>query len=282
MADLAESFRMLDTFASVGATHFDVTFTDLDGEKCGFRREQTARQLRNSLPHLIPGLTDRKQNLIVRPHSEKTQFVQLDDINSDRAKHLSPVSCLILQTSPGNHQAWVAVTDVAPDDAKDFSRRLRKGTGADLTASGATRCAGTMNYKRKYEPNFPEVKVIQAAPGRMTTKSQLEALGFVAAPDPVPVAAATPFRVSFPDRNWPDYQRCVLGAPMKHGENKPDISRADFFWSMMCAQRRFGVEEIASRLMELSSKAQENGENYAQITAENAMAATERQRRSRA
>ncbi len=282
MADLAESFRMLDTFASVGATHFDVTFTGLDGEKCGFRREQTARQLRNSLPHLIPGLTDRKQNLIVRPYSEKTRFVQLDDIGSDRAKQLSPVSCLILQTSAGNHQAWVAVTDVAVDDVKDFARRLRKGTGADLTASGATRCAGTRNYKRKYEPEFPEVKILQAAPGRVASKAQLEHLGFLAAPEPVPVAAATPFRVSSAGRNWPDYQRCVLGAPMKHGENKPDISRADFFWSMMSAQRGWNIPEIASRLMELSSKAQENGEHYAQLTAENAMAATERQRRSRA
>jgi hypothetical protein len=34
--------------------------------------------------------------------------------------------------------------------------------------------------------------------------------------------------------------------------------------------------------MKVSTKAQENGQHYAQLTAENAMAATERQRRSRA
>lgn len=79
-----------------------------------------------------------------------------------------------------------------------------------------------------------------------------------------------------------DYQRCVLGAPMKHGENKPDISRADFFWVMMCAQRGHGVDQIAVKLMELSDKAKENGERYAKLTAQNAVAASEGQRRSRA
>ena len=37
MQQIDEAFRMLDTFASVGATHFDLTHTDIDGEKRGFR-----------------------------------------------------------------------------------------------------------------------------------------------------------------------------------------------------------------------------------------------------
>jgi len=69
---------------------------------------------------------------------------------------------------------------------------------------------------------------------------------------------------------------------MKHGENKPDISRADFFWAFLCAQRGFSAESIAAELMNLSSKAQENGERYCRLTAENATAAVERGKRSRA
>jgi hypothetical protein len=105
MAELGEAFRMLDTFASVGATHFDITFTDFDGEKCGFRREQTAKQLRNSLPQLLPGLPERQQNLILRPYGAKVNLIQLEDLDYEQLKPLAPVSCLILQTSPGNHQA---------------------------------------------------------------------------------------------------------------------------------------------------------------------------------
>jgi hypothetical protein len=62
-------------------------------------------------------------------------FVQLDDLKASQLVALIPVACLTLETSPGNHQAWVTVSDAGPD-AKDFARRLRKGVGADLTASG--------------------------------------------------------------------------------------------------------------------------------------------------
>jgi len=50
----------------------------------------------------------------------------------------------------------------------------------------------------------------------------------------------------------------------------------------MACRRGHSIEKVASRLMELSSKAKENGQHYAQLTAENAMAAMERQKRSRA
>jgi DNA invertase Pin-like site-specific DNA recombinase len=282
MFDLAEAYQMLDTFVGSGATTFDVTFLDIDGQKRGFRAGQTARQLRTSLPQLVSGLQERQQNIIVRPHSDKVTFIQLDDLSADKTAQLEPVACLTLETSPGNHQAWVAVSDLIPSEEKDFARRLRKGVGADLNASGATRVAGTPNYKVKYRPEFPTVKIAHSAPGRIATREQLEAMGIVAATEPFYEAPASPFRVSSVGRSWPDYDRCVQGAPMKHGENKPDISRADFFFALMAAQRGWDAPDIASRLMDLSSKAKENGQRYADLTAENAVAATERQRRSRA
>jgi len=209
MFDLAEANRMLDTFVGSGAAAFDVTFLDIDGEKRGFRAAQTARQLRTSLPQLMSGLQERQQNIIVRPRSDKVTFVQLDDLKAAQVEALIPVARLTLETSPGNHQAWIAVSDIA-DDAKDFARRLRKGVGADLLASGATRVGGSLNFKRKYEPDFPIVKIHHAAPGRVATAAQLEAMGIVAAPEPVHVSVATPFRVSSVGRSWPDYERCVL------------------------------------------------------------------------
>jgi RepB DNA-primase from phage plasmid len=267
-----EANRMLDIFASVGARRFDVTFLDIEGAKRGFRKDQSVRQLKNSLSLLFPGLKERQNSLVVRPHSEEAALIQLDDLNRETLAPLRDVSFLSLQTSPGNYQAWVAVSGLS--DPKDFSRRLRKGSHADPTASGATRVAGTLNFKRKYEPDFPAVAIAGANPGRIVTAEQLETLGLLA---PLPAAPAAPLRVSrSSSRNWPDYQRCVQGAPMNHAQTGPDLSRADFFWSMMAAQRGFGIDAIASRLMELSSKAQENGELYARMTAENATAAVSR------
>jgi hypothetical protein len=201
-------------------------------------------------------------------------LVQLDDLDSAALERVKDVAFLTLETSQGNHQAWVAVSG-SPD--KDVARRLRKGVGADPSASGACRVAGTVNFKRKYEPHFPTVALLSTFPGRIVNPEQLEHL--LAPPEPVRV---TPLRVST-SRSWPDYERCVRGAPMNNSKTGPDISRADFLWCMMSAQRGHAVEEIAARLMEISTKAHENGEQYARLTAENATAASERGRqRSRA
>ena len=70
MGQQEEAFRMLDAFASVGATHFDLTHLDIDGEKRGFRRHQSIAQLKSSLPKLFPGATERRNNIIIRPEFE--------------------------------------------------------------------------------------------------------------------------------------------------------------------------------------------------------------------
>jgi hypothetical protein len=59
------------------------------------------------------------------------------------------------------------------------------------------------------------------------------------------------------ERTWPDYERCVSGAPPSKEGPGPDRSMADFFWCMMAAQRGWSIEETANKLMEVSSKAQE-------------------------
>ena len=64
---------------------------------------------------------------------------------------------------------------------------------------------------------------------------------------------------------------------MTHGEDRPDISRADFTWCRTAIEWGWSREATASRLMELSSKAKENGESYAILTATNAAASVDRQ-----
>jgi hypothetical protein len=269
---LEEARRMLDAFASVGATHFDVTFLDIDGAQRGFRPRQTRRQVKHSLPILLPGLHERQNSLVVRPHSETSTIIQLDDLKADTLAPLRDVSFLTLQTSPGNYQAWVAVSGL--DSPKDFARRLRKGAHADISASGATRVAGTLNYKRKYAPGFPMVAIEEANPGRIVSPAHLQQPGLLS---PEPAAPAAPFRVSQARAAFPDYARIVQGAPLNHGQDGPDISRADFFWSMMAAQRGWDAGAIAHRLMQMSPKAKENGEEYARITAQNAVEAASRE-----
>src|SRR5579863_9175613 len=172
---------MLDAFTGSGAEHFDITWTTRQGDKAGFRRHMPADTLRHLLPVMLTNAEKNERNLIVRPISSRATFVQLDDLSRAGLDRVKPAAFLGLETSPGNYQAWVAIP--AGEADKDFARRLRKGAGADDTASGATRIAGSLNFKDKYAPNFPRVEITHSAPGLMASTDQLEALGLVAAPE---------------------------------------------------------------------------------------------------
>ena len=121
--------------------------------------------------------------------------------------------------------------------------------------------AGTTNYKRKYEPDFPNVKIIDASPGRVATPAAVESCGILVPPEPTP--AVIPLRshwrqsVAEGKRTWPDYQRCLTGAPPKREGSGPDRSMADFVWCARAAQRGWSVVETAEKLMEVSARAQD-------------------------
>jgi len=279
-----KALDMLNAFASVGVQRFDVTFTDLDGEKLekgGFLPNRHANQLRHAIGSILREAAARQHNVILRPRaSERTQLVQLDDLNSDQARRLEHRAFMTLCTSPGNFQAWVAVSDPEPD----FARRLRKGAGADPSASGATRISGSRNFKRKYGPDFPLVEITGRNAALTQTRGELEQAGLVAAKEPTPAPRRVSSTYTGP-KKWPSYARCVQNAPLVHaGDNRPDISKADWVWCMTAIDWGFSIEDTAARLMQESTKAQENGEQYALKTAHRAaLAVAERkQQRSRA
>ena len=137
--------------------------------------------------------------------------------------------------------------------------------------------------KEKYAPNFSRVEIAYTAPGRMASADELTRMGLVAEPEPAPTVSN--FRITPRDtatKQWPSYERCVQGAPPTRDNTGPDISRADFTWCMTAVDWGWSIEATAAQLMEESSKARENGERYALMTAQNAAAAVERRRRSRA
>jgi hypothetical protein len=69
---------------------------------------------------------------------------------------------------------------------------------------------------------------------------------------------------------WPNYGRCVSGAPLNHEGTAPDHSRADFAFCVIAIDWGWSIEETAAKLMDESAKARENGQKYAQLTAERA------------
>lgn len=266
-----KALAMLDAFASVGARLFDVTTTDIKGEKVKFKRNSSLEELLRTIGGRLRKAVQDQRNIIIRPRSTTPTLVQLDDLDGEKVERLSPHAFMVISTSPDNHQVWIAVKDATAH----FARRLKKGVGADVTASGATRLAGSLNFKTEYAPGFPRVEVVHLNPGNLTTTAALDEAGFVAPEQRLPSGfAANAGRHR--RKAWPDYQRYVQGAPPAHGKGRPDISKADFTWCRTAIEWGWSAAETAKRLMEESVKARENGKRYALRTAARAAESVER------
>lgn len=286
-----KALAMLSAFASVGARAFNKTILDIHGNEVEglYRGNRSVEELRRTIARDLHDAERNQQSVVIRPLFQTPMLVQLDDLDTAKAGRITPHAFIVIRTSAGkdgsgNYQAWVAVNDAPAktEDAKDFARRLRKGSGADATASGSTRIAGSLNFKNKYAPNFPRVEITHTNPGNVATCATLEQAGFVAKQEerrpPLPAYTRPMTPSGRPSRKkWPDYNFCVKHAPMTHGDDRPDISRADFTWCRTAIEWGWSIQDTARRLMEFSSKARENGERYAILTATNAAASVERQ-----
>src|SRR5262249_52499857 len=134
-------------------------------------------------------------------------LIQLDDLTSSQVDRVRAFCFLILETSPENFQAWLAVKGADAETA----RRVTKAAGADPNASGATRLAGSYNFKAKYAPNYPRVRLHSIAPQHTLTVGELDHAGLIAPEEHTPCA---PRRAPTARRRhrllvWPSYARCL-------------------------------------------------------------------------
>jgi hypothetical protein len=220
-------------------------------------------------------------------------LVQLDDFSPEKSAQIERYAFITICTSPGNGQVWLAVSDGPKESdkeaAKAFRKRIRRGAGADKSATGATRISGSLNFKPHYAPEFPLVTLTQINQGKTITIAQLEQAGLIApAEEPAPILppASVPPRIppsgATSARYWPDYEKALRGAPLKKHGNSPDRSLADYMFCRWAAQRGWTAEEIAIKLTEVSPKALEQArrgdEGYAKVTAWDAVQAVSRDR----
>jgi len=273
---LNQAETMLAAFEAVEVERFDLTLATEARQAAEFVPGLTITKLRRALPSLFERNEREHLNFIIRPRfGKERRLIQLDDLDTRKANQILSYSLMAIETLLGNFQVWVAVQE---RDA-DFARRLKKGVGADMGASGAVKIAGSLNIKSKYAPNFPRVKVVfvDTDPPYANAES-LEEAGLVAAPIPIKELVAN-IKIDRPPNAWPDYQRCVAGAPFaSHGGR--DISRADYTWAKIALEKFRWIqqpEKVIEKLFTLSSKAQEKadptGMEYCRMTVESALRA---------
>jgi hypothetical protein len=292
--DTKQALAMLDAFAGVGATVFDISMIDINEKPRAERERRTTDELKRTIAIRLEAAARARLNFIVRPRSTTALLVQLDDIQDSA---LWPYAFMRLETSPGNYQYWLAVSDGPQDGdtaaekeaAKIFRYRMRRGAGADKFASGAVRMAGSLNIKHKYAPDFPVVMVSRVEPGRTTTVDALASAGLIG-PPPITAAGSVPLTLEKPKpradapRYWPDYHVALAGGKFNKDQTAVDRSLADFMWCKWAAERGWKPDEIAYKLVEVSEKARDRlrrnpNDRYAQITAAKAAEAALRDRR---
>jgi hypothetical protein len=277
-ASVAEASVMLDLFESLGVRSINLTITDEAGRKVAFKRYTTVEMLRAALPGLLLASTEQRLNVIVRPLAPRAlSLIQLDDLTSSQVDRVRAMSFLVLETSPGNFQAWLAVRDA---DA-DIARRLKRAAGADPNASGATRLAGSYNFKGKYAQEYPRVRLSSIAPGRTVTVDELHRAGLIAIEERASNGAPRAPRFQHGHRLlvWPSYARCLAAAPRAKNHDGKDRSAADFEFCLISIDRGWSVEDTTHQLMQESEKARSIGHNYALFTARRAASVVSSNRR---
>jgi hypothetical protein len=166
------------------------------------------------------------------------------------------------------------------EERKEFIRRVRKTVGShDKSASGATRVAGTENFKVKYAPSYPVVTIVETHPGRVMTAEQLQTMGLLSPRLEPRKATELPFTRRVPNRSsakgeWPSYAECLAKAGSNQDGTGQDRSSADFWWCYFALKRGFSKEETEAKLLKVSECAQERVEGrdigYPRVTVGNA------------
>jgi hypothetical protein len=248
--------------------------------------------MRRALPFCLDQAERNVWNVILRPYTDKLSpracLVQLDDLGEEQLQRVAEFAFLIIETSLGNYQAWLAV-----DADESIKRRLKRGVGADCGASESVRVAGSLNAKptrRQPDGSYPRVKLIHCELGLIVEPTQLERAGLLAEslPDASSascsqtrasascaqerIAKLVP-RLSVQNRRilqFPNYQRCLNEAPPAQSHSGPDRSAADFAFSFISGDWGHSKEETIQELLRVSEKAKERGREYAERTVENA------------
>jgi hypothetical protein len=269
MPDLDAALKMVDVFSRLGTTHFDLSVIEhvvradgswLDVKVRGWQlKEASIPELRFKLPRVLTEADAKHYSVILRPRPlGGLEWVQLDDLGKGNVDRIWRYTFLVIQTSPGNFQAWLALNDASPDKyiAGDFALRLRRGINADLNASGAARLAGSRNFKPKYQSiGFPAVQAVRVEPV-LASYPELDEAGVAAPAVEQRYFRPQPVR-SDGNRKWARMEDVFRTAPLRKDGSGIDRSQADGWWCKWNAERGWSISEMAEKLPEVSEKARE-------------------------
>jgi len=235
-------------------------------------------------------------DVYIRPAGEHG-LVLVDDLTADKISRMAKdgfPSAATIETSPGNYQAWVKLSDKAvSDEARTIAARsLAKHYGGDLNSADSKhygRLAGFTNQKPKHARDGRQPYVLaHDCPGKVATAApallECVELGL----DKVGAQKERQRRLEALQTVKPgyggydsakEYQRQAQRLMAKYGDGA-DLSRMDWMIAQdMAKGGRFTVQDIEKGIRECSPNVESRKaghiEDYARRTAEKAWNAPE-------
>ena len=252
-------------------------------------RTWSRAELERSVPWL-KRMNAQGNDIYVRPDADHG-LVLVDDLKPealDRMQRAGYAPAAILETSPGNFQAWVKLSDapLSPEVRTRAARGLAKQYGGDLNSADGKhfgRLAGFTNQKPQHTRNNRQPYVLahacpgtiaRAAPGYLEQIAQSLDKGAVEQERRERRDALQSARLGSGQNPIQEYQRQAQRLLAKYG-NDADLSRVDWMIATdMAKSGRFNLKDIETGIRECSpnvdSRKAGHVEDYARRTAEKA------------
>jgi len=157
--------------AGMGAERYDVGVYDRANDAMLLRREWTPAQVESSVGW-FKGMNAQGRDIYIRPSGSSGLYI-VDDVAAAtvermRAEGYTPAT--VVETSPGNHQAWVRVSDtpLSNGEGTAVSRALAARFGGDMSSANwrhMGRLAGFTNRKEEHrqpDGRYPYVRLRDA------------------------------------------------------------------------------------------------------------------------
>ncbi len=158
-------------FAGMGAERYDVGVYDRRNDAMLLRREWTPAQVEASVGW-FKVMNAQGRDIYIRPSGSSGLYI-VDDVPAGtvermRAEGYAPAA--VVETSPGNHQAWVRVSDapLSQGEGTAVARALAARFGGDMSSANwrhMGRLAGFTNRKEEHrqpDGRYPYVRLRDA------------------------------------------------------------------------------------------------------------------------
>lgn len=250
--------------AAMGVARFEVGVRESATGKM-LNKNWSASELVNALPWL-KRMNAKGNDVYIRPAGGHG-LVLVDDLKPqalERMKAEGFAPAAIIETSPGNYQAWVKLSDkpLSADVRRIAARELTKRYGGDMNSADSRhygRLAGFTNRKPKYERDGRQPYVLaHQCTGHVAPKACELLTNITESLDKADVARERERRRIQIDADTPhalhavrEYRRQARALLARYGSDA-DMSRVDWMVAKDMAAHGWAAEDIAKAIMEAS------------------------------